>query len=322
MPVTVTLHVFSGRPDPTWTVSDQDAAALEAEVVKLERPTLAKPPGTLGRLGYRGFTISGGGAGATGGAPTSLYVHEGVVDRGTHDVNVVDEARDLERRLLGTAVAQKILQPEVLQHVTAEIERPAQLHPEAQIAAAQGGPVAELAQQRQILPWPFPWPWPWPPKPACPPCHAADAPAYQPGNWNIPTVQPYNNCYNYANNRITNTFAQPGRAHGKMYKILQCNGAGAVEPAAVADGLVACPNFSAPLAAGKGYYVALVIWPNVDFHWYRQDKVGCWSHKPGSTAVRNVDNSGHLITDPKTADRGGYVNFCTYMVTNHGVVIR
>ena len=129
MPVTVTLHVFSGRPYPTWTISDQDAAALEAEVVQLERPTLAKPPGALGRLGYRGFSISGGAA-ASGGAPTSLYVHEGVVDRGVHDVNVVDEARDLERRLLGTATAQKILQPEVLQHVKAEIERPAQVHPD------------------------------------------------------------------------------------------------------------------------------------------------------------------------------------------------
>lgn len=169
MPVTVTLHVFSGRPDPTWTISDQDAAALEAEVAKLERPTLAKPPGSLGRLGYRGFTISGGGAAATGGAPTSLYVHEGVVDRGVHDVNVVDEARDLERRLLGTATAQKILQPEVLQHVRAEIERPAQVHPEAQIAAARGGPVAEIERQPQAFqPFPFPWPWPWPPKPGVP----------------------------------------------------------------------------------------------------------------------------------------------------------
>src|SRR5438270_10351635 len=44
--------------------------------------------------------------------------------------------------------------------------------------------------------------------PRCPPCHAADAPVYNPAIWNTPAVQPHNNCYNYANNQITNTFAQ------------------------------------------------------------------------------------------------------------------
>ena len=29
----------------------------------------------------------------------------------------------------------------------------------------------------------------------------------------------------------------------------------------------------------------LVIWPNRDYHWYRQDADGTWSHKPGSTKV-------------------------------------
>jgi hypothetical protein len=81
-------------------------------------------------------------------------------------------------------------------------------------------------------------------------------------------------------------------------------------------------NFNGTLAAGKGWYVALVIWPNSDYHWYRQDNVGCWSHKPGSTAVRNVDNAGNPITDPKTCNRGPYTVFCTYMVTNSGVHIR
>jgi hypothetical protein len=137
--------------------------------------------------------------------------------------------------------------------------------------------------------------------------------------WNTPAVQPYNNCYNYANNKITNSFAQPGLAHRAKYQALTCPD---VQTAATADGLAACPNFKAELSAGKGWYVALVIWPGNDFHWYRQDNVGCWSHKPGSTAVRNLDNSGNPIIDPKTCDRGPYVNFCTYMVTNSSVVIR
>jgi hypothetical protein len=311
MPMTVTLHVFSGRPDPTWIISDDEAAELEKHVASLERPTLAKPPGTLGVLGYRGFSVRG--AGTTGGSvPLDVYVHEGVVDHGNRfDVNYVDESRAIEQLLLRSASAH--VPPEVLKHVEAEVKRPPQI-----LSPASG---AEAAKSQAIA-LPFPWPWPWPPRPHCPPCHAADAPPYQPGIWNVPGVQPFNNCYNYANNRITNTFAQPGRAHGKMYKVLQCNGAGSVEPASVADGLKAAPNFAAALAPGHGWYVALVIWPNVDFHWYRQDKVGCWSHKPGGTAVRNVDNAGHAITDPKTANRGPYVNFCTYMITSHAVVIQ
>jgi hypothetical protein len=86
-----------------------------------------------------------------------------------------------------------------------------------------------------------------------------------------------------------------------MYNQLKsCTGAGAVEPAAVPDGLAASANFSARLAAGHGWYVALVLRPGTDYYWYRQDKAGCWSHKPGSTAARNVDNAGQPIADPKT----------------------
>jgi hypothetical protein len=95
-----------------------------------------------------------------------------------------------------------------------------------------------------------------------------------------------------------------------------------VQTAAQADGLVPVANFTNPLTAGHGWYVALVIWPNVDYHWYRQDKNGCWSHKPGSTAARNTDYSGHTISDPRTCNRGPYTNFCTYMVTKRGLVIR
>lgn len=34
-----------------------------------------------------------------------------------------------------------------------------------------------------------------------------------------------------------------------------------------------------------GYAVLLVVSPGFDYHWYRQDADGTWSHKPGSTHV-------------------------------------
>jgi hypothetical protein len=140
------------------------------------------------------------------------------------------------------------------------------------------------------------------------------APIYEPNWWNVSARQPYNNCYNYATNYRTDTFAQPGRAAGTMYANLTCN---AVKPAAVADELIDSPGADNK-CPDEGHLVALVIWPSYDFHWYRKGKDGLWSHKPGGTAVTNLDNSGNTISDPRNADRGGYTDFCTFMVVKHG----
>lgn len=64
--------------------------------------------------------------------------------------------------------------------------------------------------------------------------------------------------------------------------------------------------------------VYLVIAPEVDYHWYRQDSNGKWSHKRGTTPAQNVDASGAPIPDPKRADSnyGGRYNYsvkCGYL---------
>lgn len=280
----ITLNVFSGRTNPTWQLSDAEEEQLTERLESAQTLTAKRPSGVFGGLGYRGFTISRDANHPKG--ALALALHEGIVDHQAGGPNVVDDT-GIEPWLLD--LAKPHVAPEVLQHVTSSIAEKAVL----------ALPVAAPAR--------------------CPTCHAADAPVYNPGAWNVPSIQPYNNCYNYANNQITNTFAQPGRATGHMYTALTC---ASVQPAATSDGLAAVANFSGTLTAGHGWYVALVIWPGSDYHWYRQDKVGCWSHKPGSTAVRNVDNAGHTITDPKTCNRGPYTVFCTYMVTKRGVHIR
>lgn len=40
-----------------------------------------------------------------------------------------------------------------------------------------------------------------------------------------------------------------------------------------------------------------------DYHWYRQDKSGYWSHKRGHTKVINVDSKGKKILDPSLCKR-------------------
>ena len=42
---------------------------------------------------------------------------------------------------------------------------------------------------------------------------------------------------------------------------------------------------------------------NEDYHWYRQNPDGTWSHKPGKSEVTNLDASGELIFDPEICDR-------------------
>lgn len=137
-------------------------------------------------------------------------------------------------------------------------------------------------------------------------------PVYEPGVWNDDdNVQWNNNCYNYACNLPTGTFAQPGRATGNMYAWPpDCVGVG---NGAVSDGLK-------PVDCDRGcgcrdccHQVALVIAPGPsfrDFHWYRLDRNGRWSHKPGGTEATNLDHAGQPITDPRTADRGPYTVFC------------
>lgn len=136
-------------------------------------------------------------------------------------------------------------------------------------------------------------------------------PSYEPAYWNdASTAQYNNNCYNYSNNRRTDTFAQPGRAHGVSGYPMDVT---AVRNAAIADGLIPT-NATDPAPQGKTR-VALVVWPGYDYHWYRKDSNGYWTHKPGQTAATNRDNSGALITNPETANRGGYTAFGGYFFT-------
>jgi hypothetical protein len=49
--------------------------------------------------------------------------------------------------------------------------------------------------------------------------------------------------------------------------------------------------------------IAIVIDPNNDYHFYRQDSNGFWSHKPGGQPVTNLDASNKLIYNPEFCNR-------------------
>jgi hypothetical protein len=52
-----------------------------------------------------------------------------------------------------------------------------------------------------------------------------------------------------------------------------------------------------------------------DYHWYRQNLDGTWSHKLGWDSVKNMDESSQEIKNPEECDRGSYKIFMGfYMV--------
>lgn len=71
---------------------------------------------------------------------------------------------------------------------------------------------------------------------------------------------------------------------------------------------------------GEGEWMVALVWyynPDTyltDYHWYRRDEDGTWSHKPGSTPISTTDASGNIIYDPQSCDRGAYDTFLGYYV--------
>ena len=100
--------------------------------------------------------------------------------------------------------------------------------------------------------------------------------------WNDGGARQFNNnCYNYATNYRTDTFAQPGKAAGQQYTSLSGCAVAAGQRSAL-DGAIADALINTPLANNKcpqkGHLVALVIAPGFDFHWYRKGKQ--WQVEP------------------------------------------
>ena len=92
----VTLGIYSGRPDPAWTLTDEQAAALDLALAALPR-AVGEPP--IGGLGYHGFTIDR--ARPAPSSPTGGAVAAPGEGRRAF---LSDPARTIERLLLETGV--------------------------------------------------------------------------------------------------------------------------------------------------------------------------------------------------------------------------
>jgi len=63
--------------------------------------------------------------------------------------------------------------------------------------------------------------------------------------------------------------------------------------------------------------IALVVHPGEDYHFFRQDEDGWWSHKDGSNKVKRFDAEQQAIWNPQTAARdyrpkGSFLNYSDF----------
>lgn len=269
---TVTILMYSGVPNPTFELTEAQEVQLQNELAKVNAKTFQQSPSSSGLLGYRGFEVHSNSEVETS-MPQKMLIFDGIGDIGeTDEANFVDEDSNLESMML--EFAEGSITKEERAYISETIKK-----------NSLGGIASTLSDFDLVVP----------------PLNL--------GKWNNnPVVKRNNNCYNYANDKITNTFAQPGRGSGVTGPFPPtCSGTGS---AAERDGQVRVSSASS--TPSQGHFIALVVWPGRDYHWYRLDSNGLWSHKPGSTAARNTDNSGRLISSPETCNRGPYSVWCGY----------
>lgn len=131
--------------------------------------------------------------------------------------------------------------------------------------------------------------------------------------FNDPAHVTRNNCYCFASNHLADVrYALPGKRGGRPATVMSC---GNVIAGLRADGWKdGCePN---------ALTIVMVIWPGRDYHFYRLVTGGpywWWGHKPGGTPARYTDDCGHSIFQyqgkgyaPNNICRGGYSDFCGY----------
>jgi hypothetical protein len=160
-------------------------------------------------------------------------------------------------------------------------------------------------------------------------------PKYEPDRWNKKNeIRETHNCFSYAMN-----VHDPKQIEACL-KSKNCNvpyhqpGSAAGQPGFKSDRLKTCSemivrilgdNPSIKMATftdkcpAQTSKIAIVVDPDEDYHFYRQDSSGYWSHKPGGMKVTNKDQSGLPIYDPRLANRRDkegrldYNVFCSYL---------
>ena len=220
--LTVSVAIFSGRPDPVWQLSASNPAqATQYSAIKTMLASNVKkfyPAQMPARLGFKGFLVQEG--------KNEPYLIIG------------PETKELQLQLLASMPLDLPGDSSLLEDNIKEVKEA--VNSGVIIAEEVPQPSASTLRSKRA------------------------APPYLPQQWFLNRkIRECNNCYNYANNVRTYTFAQPGEATGTPF---QLNNPPSVQASAVSDNLaVLAPNPPQPLVlpnpGPNQHYVALVVDP-------------------------------------------------------------
>ena len=162
--------------------------------------------------------------------------------------------------------------------------------------------------------------------------HKCKLPLWQPKLWNslndLPILEK-TNCFSYAFNFIEyrEKRLQPGEISSNIVTEYTCDKILNKLRKDYPD--IRISNKEEEFIDCSRYKIALFIdksSDNKDYHFYRQDSNGLWSHKPGILDVSNKDASKKVIKNPEQADRDytkfdditdydnhNYSEFCYYL---------
>jgi hypothetical protein len=319
----IELDIFSGMPNPTWTLSGAEEDELIERV--MADPAQLSPVATEDEqfsLGYRGVLVrlvktddaAWSKARLTAGRSVPLAFRVGskpaaaeapIADwllqtSESRDIGVSDEVRAVAAQ--GVSLVQSSWA--AVDPTQASDTAPAQAD-EARDAPHGAGEPGETGVEGAV--------W-W----AC-------GSNYFSANANVfndPAYVTRNNCYCFASNHLANSrYALPGRRSGHPATSVTCGG---VTAGLYSDGWHdGCQT--------NGLTIVLVIWPNVDYHFYRLVTGGpnwWWGHKPGGTPAKYTDDCGHSIYQyngqgyaPNNCCRGNYTDFCGYFYQNNSTAL-
>ncbi len=278
---TVVLDIFSGVPNPVWTLSPSQGASLVEQIADGVAPIVGVDQVET-RLGYLGYIIH-----ATG-----------------------DDAETLSK--MGLPPLFRLSSEAAGRLSRAEIER--------ELAeGARGATLKEGAQEAlwEAVESKAVEPFSGASGTVAAACNEQGTSFNDFSFWNgVYCTRVRNNCYNYASNDRTDNFAQPGyrsnTGFGGHYPSLVAPTVTNIGNGARGDGIH-------DSCSGDKLKVWFAIWPGNDYHWWRLNKDGAtnrWCHKRGTSPVSNKDQNGNFITNVMNSARWNYSVDGEFMFVN------
>jgi len=286
----ITFDIYSGRFNPTFTLSSQEARDILKEIA-LHKGVITPFDVSKVNLGYRGINISFKSHYVPHyyGLPASFSIANGLSMFESKGREIAERLLNISSISSASSLNKFALSPSLTSWIMKQMKD----IPTFSYRQDKQHPPFGLKNEIRLCPF--------------------ETVVFEPAVWNTPYHVTKNNCYNFATNRRTDSFAQPGRASGQIYREINCD---TITRAAMADGAQKA-NSCIHESEKPRFLMALFIAPDLeftDYHWYCQCSDGSWAHKLGPRPACNIDNSNYVITDPRTANRGPYIQFCGYML--------